>query len=106
MNPLNGAVNVPLNQRINVTFSQAMNPVTVMAPGTFTVAVVGAGGAAVPGTVTYVAATNTATFTPTANLRPSTHYTATITTAAQNASGKRPRGQHRVEFHHRHDKRT
>ena len=86
VNPLNGAVNVPLNQRLNVTFSQAMNPVTVMAPGTFTLAVFG-GGAAVPGTVTYVAATNTATFTPTANLTASTHYTATITTAAQNLGG-------------------
>ena len=59
-----------------------------MAPaGTFTVAVAGVGGAAVPGTVTYVAATNTATFAPTANLLASTHYTATITTAAQNAGG-------------------
>ena len=40
-----------------------------------------------PGAVTYVAATNTATFTPTANLLPSTQYTATITTAAQSAIG-------------------
>ena len=87
VNPLNGAVNVPLNQRLNVTFSRAMNPVTIMAPGTFTVAVFGPGGAAVPGTVTYVAATNTATFTPTANLTASTHYTATVTTSAQNLSG-------------------
>ncbi len=86
VNPLNGSTNVPLNQRLNVTFSQAMNPVTVMAPGTFTLAVFG-GGAAVPGTVTYVAATNTATFTPTANLTASTHYTAAVTTAAQNLSG-------------------
>ena len=64
-----------------------MNPATVIAPGTFTVAVAGAGGAAVPGTVTYVPATNTATFTPTANLLPSTQYTATINTSAQSASG-------------------
>ena len=86
-NPLNGATGVPLNQKITATFSQAMNPVTVMAPATFTLAVAGAGGAAVPGTVTYVAATNTATFAPTANLLASTHYTATISTAAQNAGG-------------------
>jgi len=86
-NPLNGAAVVPINQKIAATFSQAMNPVTVMAPSTFTVAVTGAGGAVAPGTVTYVAATNTATFTPTANLLPSTHYTATITTAAQNPAG-------------------
>lgn len=85
-NPLNGATNVPINQKIIATFSEAMNPVTIMATGTFSVAVAG-GGAAVPGTVTYVAATNTATFAPTANLLPSTQYTATITTAAQSAAG-------------------
>jgi Ice-binding-like/Bacterial Ig-like domain len=84
--PANGAINVPLNQRITATFNQAMNPATVTAPGTFTVAVAG-GGAAVAGTVTYVAGANTAIFTPTANLAASTLYTATITTAAQSAGG-------------------
>src|SRR4029077_4207323 len=68
-------------------FSEAMNSTTVLAPGTFTVAVAGAGGAAGPGTVTYVALTNTATFAPTANLLPSTQYTATLNTSAQNAAG-------------------
>ena len=86
-NPLNGAINVPINQKITATFSQAMNSATILASGTFTLAVAGVGGAAVPGTVTYVAATNTATFAPTANLLPSTQYTATITTAAQSAVG-------------------
>ncbi len=84
-NPLTGAINVALNQKTTATFSQAMNPATVIASGTFTVAV--AGGAAVPGTVTYVPATNTATFAPTANLLPSTQYTATINTSAQSAAG-------------------
>jgi hypothetical protein len=86
-NPLNGAITVPINQKITATFSIAMNSTTVTAAGTFSVAVAGAGGAAVPGTVTYVAATNTATFAPTANLSPSTQYTATITTSAQSATG-------------------
>jgi hypothetical protein len=87
-NPLNGAINVPINQKITATFSEAMNAATVTAAGTFTVAAAaGAGGAAVPGTVTYVAATNTATFMPTANLPPNAQYTATISTAAQNAAG-------------------
>jgi hypothetical protein len=84
---LNGAINVPINQKITATFSEAMNATTVTAAGTFTVSAAGAGGAAVPGTVTYVAAANTATFTPTANLPPSTQYTATISTSAQNAAG-------------------
>jgi hypothetical protein len=86
-NPLNGAINVPINQKITATFSEAMKATTVTAAGTFTVAAAGTGGAAVPGTVTYVAATNTATFTPTANLPPSGQYTATISSAAQNAAG-------------------
>ncbi len=86
-NPLNGAVNVPINQKIVATFSEAMNTTTVNAPGTFTVAIAGAGGVGLPGTVTYVAATNTATFAPTANLLPSTQYTATVSTSAQSAAG-------------------
>ena len=86
-NPLNGAINVFINQKITATFSETMNSATVIAPGTFTVAVAGVGGAAVPGTVTYVAATNTATFAPTANLLPSTQYTATINTSAYSAAG-------------------
>ncbi len=86
-NPLNNAVNVSLNQKILATFNQAMGSATVIAPGTFTLAVAGAGGAAVPGTVTYVAAANTAIFAPTANLLASTKYTATINTAAQSAAG-------------------
>jgi hypothetical protein len=86
-NPLNGAITVPLNQKLTATFSQAMNSATVVAPGTFTLAVAGVGGAAVPGTVTYVAATNTATFAPTANLLPTTQYTAIMDTSAQNSAG-------------------
>jgi len=84
-NPLNGATNVPINQKIPATFSEAMNAGSVVASGTFTLTT---GGAAVAGTVTYVAATNTATFAPTANLLPSTLYTATINTAAQSAGGQ------------------
>src|SRR5688500_10098234 len=72
--PVNGATNVPVNQQIAAIFSQAMNSATITSPGTFTLAVAGVGGAAVPGTVTYVAGSNTATFTPTANLLPSAQY--------------------------------
>ena len=86
-NPANGAINVPINQKIAATFSQAMNPTTTVATGTFTVAVSGVGGAAVAGTVTYVAATNTAMFAPSVNLQPNTQYTATISTSAQSANG-------------------
>ena len=86
-NPLSNAINVPINQKIIATFSEAMNSATIVAPGTFSVAVAGAGGAAVAGTVTYVAAANTAIFAPTANLQPSTQYTGTISIAAQSQAG-------------------
>ncbi len=86
-NPLNGAITVPINQKIGATFSEAMNSGTIIAPATFTLAVAGVGGAAVPGTVTYVAAADSATFAPTANLLPSTQYTATIKTSAESAAG-------------------
>jgi len=85
--PANGAINVPIAQKITATFSLPMNAATITASGTFTLAVAGPGGAAVPGTVTYVAATNTATFSPTSNLLTSTAYTATINTAAQSVPG-------------------
>jgi hypothetical protein len=87
-NPLSNAINVPINRRIIATFSEAMNPATVTASGTFTVAVAGAGGAAVAGTVTFVAAANTAIFAPSATLLSSTQYTATISTAAQSLKGR------------------
>lgn len=85
--PVNGAVNVALNRKLTATFSEAMNGASVTAAGTFTLAVAGVGGAGVPGTVTYVAANNTATFAPTVPLLAQTQYTATISTAAQSAAG-------------------
>jgi hypothetical protein len=82
--PKNKATGVPLNQKISATFSESMNPATITV-GTFTVT--GPGATAVTGTVTYVAASNTAVFTPAANLTASTVYTATITTGAMSAPG-------------------
>ncbi|MGC2232124.1 MAG: Ig-like domain-containing protein, partial [Candidatus Acidiferrum sp.] len=84
--PASGANDVPLNQKVSATFSGHMTASTITATGTFTLAVAG-GGAAVPGTVTYDAASDTAIFAPTAALAINTPYTATITTAAQSAQG-------------------
>ena len=82
--PLNTATAVPLNQVLSATFSKAMNAATINT-ATFTLA--GPGTTAVTGQVAYASIGNTATFTPAANLLPSTLYTATITTGATDLSG-------------------
>jgi hypothetical protein len=82
--PVNGATSVPLNQKITATFSEPMNPATISGT-TFTLT--GPGATAVAGAVAYAAGSNTAIFTPTANLTASTLYTATITTGAMSAGG-------------------
>jgi hypothetical protein len=82
--PANLATNVPLNQVISATFSKAMNPATISS-ATFTLT--GPGNTAVSGLVAYAAIGNTLTFIPTANLAPSTLFTATITTGAQDLAG-------------------
>lgn len=82
--PVNGATGVPINQSIDATFSEAMNPATISATS-FTLA--GPGATVVTGTVTYAASGSIAIFTPTAALAPSTLFTATITTAAQDLAG-------------------
>jgi hypothetical protein len=84
--PANGAINVPLNQKIAATFNTPMAASTITSAGTFAVKAT-TGGAAVPGTVSYDASSNTVVFTPTAALTASTQYTATITTAAQSLQG-------------------
>jgi hypothetical protein len=82
--PANLATNVPLNQVVSATFSKAMNPATISSA---TFKLTGPGTTAVTGLVAYAAIGNTLTFTPTANLAPSTLFTATITTGAQDLAG-------------------
>ncbi len=73
----------PNTALITATFSKPMNPATLNT-STFTLT---SGGATVSGAVSYIAATNIATFTPSASLTASTAYTATITTGAQDQYG-------------------
>jgi Ice-binding-like/Bacterial Ig-like domain len=83
--PVNHATGVPLNQAISATFSEPMNPTSINAA---TFLVTGPPGATpVLGTVTYVAASNTAIFTPTINLSPTDPYSAEITVGAMSAGG-------------------
>jgi hypothetical protein len=70
-----------INQKISVTFSEPMNVASIVAPGTFTVT--GPGLIPVPGTVTYDATNNIATFAPIGGtFATGTTFTATISTGA------------------------
>jgi hypothetical protein len=70
---------------VTATFDKPMNPATINTT-TFTLT---ANGASVPGSVTYVAASNVATFTPTTPLAATTPFTATITTGAADTFGNK-----------------
>ena len=79
--PANGAVGVSRISPITATFSEAMAPATLNA----TTFVLKNGITVVPGAVTYSG--TTATLTPTTPLAPSTLFTATISTGAQDLAG-------------------
>ena len=85
--PVNGATGVPINLAISATFSAAMNKATLNSPATNFTLVTTLGGVNVAGTVNYVPVGSTATFTPNVALTPTTQYTATITTGAQDPAG-------------------
>jgi hypothetical protein len=80
--PANTAANVALNSAVSGTFNEAMNPLTI-STSTFTLT----GPTSVIGTVSYDALDFIATFTPNANLLPSTQYTATITSGVTDLAG-------------------
>ncbi len=83
VSPINLATGVPVNNTIiTAAFSQAMSPATINA-STFTLTCSGA----VTGTVAYVAASRTATFSPGVNLPAGTVCTATINTGAMDTAG-------------------
>ncbi len=86
--PAGAATGVATNTRITAAFSEAMDPATLNSTS-FTVQNMSLLGAAVPGTVSYSAASRTATFTPTAaaGLDASSIYTATLSTAVTDAAG-------------------
>jgi hypothetical protein len=84
-NPNNNASAVPINNTIVATFSESMDE-TTFTNDTFTV--VGHNEAALVGSVSLDAASNTSSFTPTSNLTANTPYTATITTLAKSSKGE------------------
>ena len=82
--PASGAINVGTADALTATFSEPMNGAT-LTPSTFMLTATGF--PAATGTVAYNTGTQTAIFTPSPALAPSTTYTATITTGAQGATG-------------------
>jgi len=72
------------NTVVTATFSEAMKASTI---DTTTFTLTGPGTTPVAGTVTYVASSDVATFTPNSPLALNTLYTATITTGAQDLAG-------------------
>jgi hypothetical protein len=82
--PANAAINVPLNKNVVATFSEAMDPLTI---DNTSFSVFGANEPELIGTVSYDAATKTATFNPDSNFTKSTVYTATLNISIKNSAG-------------------
>jgi hypothetical protein len=82
--PPNLASGICPNTVVTATFSEAMKSSTI---NTTTFKLTGPGTTPVAGTVTYVASSDVATFTPNSPLALNTLYTATITTGAQDLAG-------------------
>ena len=85
---------VALNASVTATFSEAMTAATITT-ASFTL---NDGTSDVTGTVAYDSGSMTATFTPDANLTPNGTYTATVTTAAQDAAGNALAADHTWTF--------
>lgn len=83
MAPLNAAADVAVDSALTAVFSEAMDAATITA-STFTLSSVSG---PVTGTVSYSSQTNTATFTPAANLSSGATYTATVTNGAKDVTG-------------------
>jgi len=81
--PADGATGVGANTAVTATFSRNMNSASIT-PSTFTLS---SPSGSVAGTVTYVAATNKATFTPNARLQDGVTYTARLITGITAADG-------------------
>ena len=85
-NPSPNATNVATNTTVTVTFSESMDASTINGTN-IKLAPTSSLGTPVAATVTYSAATNTATLTPTAPLGSSVNYTVTVTTGVEDVAG-------------------
>jgi Ice-binding-like/Bacterial Ig-like domain len=79
-------VTVPLNQAVSATFSEPMDPGTIIGANFTLTYVVSSVTTYVSGIVAYAPTNNALVFTPSANLLPTTTYTATISTGVQDVA--------------------
>ncbi|HVF38960.1 MAG TPA: Ig-like domain-containing protein [Gemmatimonadaceae bacterium] len=85
VNPANRAANVSSTSPVTITFSEAMNAGTL---NTSTIQIAStATGEVVPGSVSYNAGNNTATFTPSEPYKNHFSYSVTVSTGAQDVAG-------------------
>jgi hypothetical protein len=89
--PVDGQTSVPPDAGVKVTFDEPVQG------GTVGFTLTGPGGSSVPGTVSYNAATKTATFTPTSNLAWHSGYTAHVS-GAQDLAGNPMNGTYTWSF--------
>lgn len=82
--PADGATDVPLNKVVKATFSTAMDAATIKTASFF---VKKSGGTALAASVTYSAATQTASLDPSADLEYDTTYIVTLTDAVEGTTG-------------------
>ncbi|QEC50093.1 DUF4082 domain-containing protein [Baekduia soli] len=82
--PADGASSVPISTTVKVTFDRDMTASTITSS---TVTLAPQLGTAVAASVTYDAASDTATLTPSAALDPTRQYTATVSTSVKGADG-------------------
>ena len=93
--PVSAGIAVPINTTVSATFSRAMNAATI----TTTSFTLRHGATADVGAVTYAAATNTATLTPTVPLQANLDYTATLTMAVQDTTAMALAASYSWTFH-------
>lgn len=82
--PIPNALGVNIDKTISATFTEPMDPATI---STASFTLTGPGGSAVSGTAAYDVPGRIASFNPTANLAPSTLFTATITAVVADLAG-------------------
>jgi sugar lactone lactonase YvrE/predicted metal-dependent phosphoesterase TrpH len=93
--PFTDTVDVPSHRWVSVTFNESMDPTSI---NTDSFKLYREGGGVVAGSVDYIPASRVAVFRPSAQLAPSTHYTAHVTTDIRGVYGQPLQQAHTWSF--------